>query len=583
MPQDIGYNNFQQPRQRQKRQTFNWTSAGQNAISSGLLAGQIHPLAAIPGALIGGYIGGKSGPFEPSASDYQPFRNAYANFENNALQNLRAGVNTIGQQSMQRGARQGLYGSPLLESIIQNNQNYTLQSGLSDLNQQRYQFETGLAQNQFNAQQAYDQQMQQQWIGTLNNILTSAPGFYQSLKNTYFQPNPNEYISREIPTAEAADKGLFQRFARLATPPDAPVQGPYRPKLPNLPLNTIPEPSDRPDKLPNIPQAPQGMVDPEKSKSPDTQLPTALPPQNTPEGTALSEIDPKMVEDIERFFGGLNNLLDFDAPLQGMGQMMDRAMEQTLPAPTHSYEQINPNYQQTMPVEPQLTAPDVDYAPPFGTVGNPENPYELPAVTTVAPPPTTLEIARQSIRFGEAENGIHSMRPTRDTKGYTIGWGRNLQTNGMDIQEEIIPILRSPMYNNSESVINHKLSKLGINPTQTGKVQLTPRQFNTIFRKGISKENADMLFENDLSLFESGVRSVVGENVYNSLTPNRQSVLIDMMYTLGFSGLSNFTDLIRKLQAGDYAGAAAAMRNSGWYQQVKPRRADPLIAKMIGG
>ena len=175
MPQGQGYGN-------QKRQTFNYTSGFQNALSAGATAATIHPYLALPAAAAGFYFGGKSGPFQPSSMDYKPFRDAYQNYENSALKNLRQGVNAIGSQSSQRAASQGLYGSPLGQSIIQNNQNYALNSGLGNINNNRYQFEAGLAQNQFNAQQAYDQQIGQQSIGTLTNLLASTPGIIESVK-----------------------------------------------------------------------------------------------------------------------------------------------------------------------------------------------------------------------------------------------------------------------------------------------------------------------------------------------------------------------------------------------------------------
>ena len=210
MPQGQGYGN-------QKRQTFNYTSGFQNAVSAGATAATIHPYLALPAAAAGFYFGGKSGPFQPSSMDYKPFRDAYQNYEDSALKNLRQGVNAIGSQSSQRAASQGLYGSPLGQSIIQNNQNYALNSGLGNINNNRYQFETGLAQNQFNAQQAYDQQMGQQSIGTLTNLLASTPGIIESVKKLQ-----NRYISEPVSQKEAERLQLPQRFDRLENGQGAP-------------------------------------------------------------------------------------------------------------------------------------------------------------------------------------------------------------------------------------------------------------------------------------------------------------------------------------------------------------------------
>jgi GH24 family phage-related lysozyme (muramidase) len=65
----------------------------------------------------------------------------------------------------------------------------------------------------------------------------------------------------------------------------------------------------------------------------------------------------------------------------------------------------------------------------------------------------------------------------------------------------------------------------------------------------------------------------------------RQGVLIDMAYNLGFNGLLQFKNMLKKVEQGDYAGAAqsilaskAAKQHASWGNP----RYERLAAKMKG-
>ena len=680
MPQGQGYGN-------QKRQTFNYTSAFQNALSTGATAATIHPYLALPGAAAGFYFGGKSGPFQPSSMDYKPFRDAYEKYENSALKNLRQGVNAIGSQSSQRAASQGLYGSPLGQSIIQNNQNYALNSGLGNINNNRYQFEAGLAQNQFNAQQSYDQQIGQQSIGTLTNLLASAPGIIESVKGLQ-----NGYISRPVSQRDAERQQLPQRFDRLENGQGAPQQQPTPSALPppsslqaydqqmrkrSIGTGT----SEFPDQLSVTPQQQPTPLAPPQARSgappispfspPGTSLPEANIPQAPPK-TELEQygriVSSELVDEINSMFG---DIFDFDSPLAPLGSAIDSAIENQgqgqQPTPESTIRQgtipggaPDPNAPPAAPpqnwfpgqrpittatsnadirsrtipggdVDPNtpLPNPNIPYDPIRGvpqnwgdwrdyidrkhgttprlpTIPEAETPQQptplappqapispfsppgtsLPEATTSTDNSSAIDMARELIIFGETDTSRrYASKPIVDPAsggGYNIGWGRNITHNGLDVQNELIPMLRGG-HEVTDNYLQTKLSVAGISMTQEGKVRLTPRQVNRLFPNGINNQMADMLRENDIKSIIPEITQTLGGNVFNTLTPARQAVLMDMFYTLGKSRFGKFRKMIDELRVGNYAVAAAEMRNSAWYFQVGTRRATPLMAKMIAG
>lgn len=69
---------------------------------------------------------------------------------------------------------------------------------------------------------------------------------------------------------------------------------------------------------------------------------------------------------------------------------------------------------------------------------------------------------------------------------------------------------------------------------------------------------------------------------FNDLNEDRQIVLIDMAYNLGWLTFLTFTALIDALTRKDYEKAAYEMLNSKWARQVKSRAAD-LAQGMLTG
>lgn len=68
----------------------------------------------------------------------------------------------------------------------------------------------------------------------------------------------------------------------------------------------------------------------------------------------------------------------------------------------------------------------------------------------------------------------------------------------------------------------------------------------------------------------------------SSLDEVRYTVLIDMCFQMGISGLMGFHNTLRHIREGDYEQAAQNMKQSLWYRQT-PNRAERRIEEMRTG
>ena len=92
---------------------------------------------------------------------------------------------------------------------------------------------------------------------------------------------------------------------------------------------------------------------------------------------------------------------------------------------------------------------------------------------------------------------------------------------------------------------------------------------NELVRSGvITKEEAELLLKNDLEKAEKDAEKF---SVYSKLNQTRKDVLIEMVFNLGYSRLSNFKKMFEALEKGDYDEAANQMLDSSWHKQVGKR------------
>jgi lysozyme len=98
---------------------------------------------------------------------------------------------------------------------------------------------------------------------------------------------------------------------------------------------------------------------------------------------------------------------------------------------------------------------------------------------------------------------------------------------------------------------------------------------------GISQKEAFVLLENDILRCESQLMDHI-PIAYSDLNDNRKSVLLNMCFNLGISGLLEFKNTLAFIGAGDYERAANNMLASRWAKQVG-RRAIELSKLMRKG
>jgi len=101
---------------------------------------------------------------------------------------------------------------------------------------------------------------------------------------------------------------------------------------------------------------------------------------------------------------------------------------------------------------------------------------------------------------------------------------------------------------------------------------------------GVPETIAIALLECDLAQAISDLRrsQFVSNSTWELLGDVRQNVLIEMCFNLGISRLRGFKKMAAALAAGDFVAAAIEMMNSAWYKQTG-ERAFRLVLMMETG
>ena len=120
---------------------------------------------------------------------------------------------------------------------------------------------------------------------------------------------------------------------------------------------------------------------------------------------------------------------------------------------------------------------------------------------------------------------------------------------------------------------------LRLKPYRCTENKLTIGYGRNLDARGISEAEAEMLLKNDI---ERVVTQLKTNSIYQKLDDNRQAVLCNMCFNLGYQGLLSFKRMWAALEVSDYQGAAFEMENSKWYQQVGDR-AERLVRIMYTG
>lgn len=89
--------------------------------------------------------------------------------------------------------------------------------------------------------------------------------------------------------------------------------------------------------------------------------------------------------------------------------------------------------------------------------------------------------------------------------------------------------------------------------------------------RGISAEEAELLLGNDIHIAIMECYKVFTFPFFEKLSQDRQTVLIDMMFCLGYSRFTTFKKMIQAVENEDFARAADEILNSNYAKQVPER------------
>ncbi|PKN78198.1 MAG: lysozyme [Candidatus Cloacimonetes bacterium HGW-Cloacimonetes-1] len=138
---------------------------------------------------------------------------------------------------------------------------------------------------------------------------------------------------------------------------------------------------------------------------------------------------------------------------------------------------------------------------------------------------------------------------------------------------------QSLMQKVKEQLLRHEGLKLKPYRCPAGK--LTIGVGRNLEECGISQKEAFVLMENDILHCESELLGHI-PIAYSGLNETRKSVLLNMCFNLGISGLLEFKNTLAFIGAGDFERAANNMLASRWAKQVG-RRAIELSEMMRKG
>lgn len=119
---------------------------------------------------------------------------------------------------------------------------------------------------------------------------------------------------------------------------------------------------------------------------------------------------------------------------------------------------------------------------------------------------------------------------------------------------------------------------LRLKPYKCSEGYLTIGYGRNLETNGISEDEAEEMLLNDVAKVESKLEKAGLLNANDA----RKAVLINMAFQLGFGGLSKFKNFIAAYQNGEYYRASEEMLDSLWAKQT-PGRAKELAEQMRTG
>ena len=99
----------------------------------------------------------------------------------------------------------------------------------------------------------------------------------------------------------------------------------------------------------------------------------------------------------------------------------------------------------------------------------------------------------------------------------------------------------------------------------------------------LNDEQCDFLLGKDLDIAIADAREVIGWDTFDTLTDDRQDVLVDMSFNLGRPRFKKFQQMIDAVQDGDFDEAAAQILDSNAARDPKTKTRYENLAKEMQG
>jgi len=175
------------------------------------------------------------------------------------------------------------------------------------------------------------------------------------------------------------------------------------------------------------------------------------------------------------------------------------------------------------------------------------NPYSGKSVVPFMPVPTG-DIYNQLIAVEGFKKHSYVDTPGKNGKPptYAIGIGRNLTLNPLTKEER----------------------------DHFGYYDTEDRTFSGLV---LDEKGIDYLFQHDLENSKKGLRGEFED--FDSFPDEQQNILITMYHQLGSGGFHGFEDLRKAVKDNDWNTVAAEMRNSTWWREQTPERAEGLAQR----
>lgn len=186
-------------------------------------------------------------------------------------------------------------------------------------------------------------------------------------------------------------------------------------------------------------------------------------------------------------------------------------------------------------------------------------------------PSTLPEIVAAQLRVHE---GLRLDLYRDSASVLTIGYGRNLQDCGISrVEAELLYRLDHPTAPLPETRPTLTLYEDALGDWLIG-------WGYPIGERGITRAVAEAFLMRDVEIaLGACLEHVTG---FEALDVARQAVVANMMFNLGWPRLSRFRRFLAALAGLDFERAAAEMKDSKWYRQVKGRGAE-LVRQMRTG